>query len=325
MEAIRIINWHIVMGCIILTFSSCNSDSKPEQTTIDGKGDIFVEVLGIAQDAGYPQAGCMKPCCKELWNRPNDWEKVASIGIVDKNLGKTWIVDATPDFRDQLHHLQLNLKDQMESSFEGIFLTHAHIGHYTGLIHLGREVLGARQVPVYALPRMVNFLQTNGPWDQLVALKNVQLHQISADSAIQISESLRVRGIPVPHRDEYSETASFIIEGPNKKLLYIPDIDKWEKWDLDIKQMIQNVDYALLDGSFYQNGEIPGRDMSEIPHPFIEESMELFASLSPNEKAKIFFTHFNHTNPVLNQQSTAYRTVIGNGFNICYEGLKFSL
>lgn len=303
---------------------SCTSEVSEPDSPLTETSEYFIEVLGIAQDAGFPQAGCMKTCCKELWDRPDAWEKVASIGIVDKIEKKSWMVDATPDFKAQMNavtsHHEITSKD-----LDGIFLTHAHIGHYTGLINLGREVMGSQNIPVFALPRMHEFIQTNGPWDQLVSLNNIKLNLIQDDSIFNISAHLSIQPMIVPHRDEYSETAAYLIRGQQKKLLYIPDIDKWGKWNKNIKEMIPDIDYALLDASFFQNGEIPGRDMSEIPHPFVKESMELFEDLSSIQKSKIYFTHFNHTNPILNRNSSAYKEVIDAGFNIAFEGMKLYL
>ena len=45
-------------------------------------------------------------------------------------------------------------------------------------------------------------------------------------------------------------------------VLFIPDIDKWEKWGQDIRSVAGRFDYLFLDGSFYADGELPGRDMS---------------------------------------------------------------
>ncbi len=284
----------------------------------------FFVVLGIAQDAGYPQAGCKKDCCRPAWEQPERRRMVSCIAVVDPEAGKAWSFDATPDFPTQLHRVE-NILPERKINLAGIFLSHAHIGHYTGLMHLGREVMGAESVPVYAMPRMRSFLEKNGPWSQLVSLKNIQICNLSADSTIILNERIRITPKQVPHRDEFSETIGFEIEGPEKSLLFIPDIDKWERWDRDIRSEISNMDYVLLDGTFFENGEIPGRDMSEIPHPFIEESMALFAGLPPAEKAKVNFIHFNHTNPVLLENSEARKSVEANGFKIAEEGDLFSL
>jgi pyrroloquinoline quinone biosynthesis protein B len=125
------------------------------------------------------------------------------------------------------------------------------------------------------------------------------INKLAADSVIRLSENLSVTPILVPHRDEFSETVGYRIDSPSKKVLFIPDINKWHVWERDIITEIEKVDVALLDGSFYDASELPGRDISQIPHPYIEESIELFKNLPATEKAKITFIHFNHTNPMI--------------------------
>lgn len=278
----------------------------------------YLVVLGIAQDAGYPQAGCTKECCKQPWQDKAQRKMVSCLGLVDPNTQQAWLFDATPDFKDQLQQLET------AAPLAGIFLTHAHIGHYTGLIHLGREVMGADGVPVFAMPKMADYLTNNGPWGQLVQLNNISLQPMFADSLIRLTDQLSVRPLQVPHRDEYSETVGFEIHGPKKSALFIPDIDKWEKWPRDINSLISAHDYAFLDGSFYENGEIPGRDMSQIPHPFVAESMQHFSSLSQADKEKIHFIHFNHTNPLLWKEDTK-RTVEAAHYKIAEEKMIVGL
>ncbi|MEM8906915.1 MAG: MBL fold metallo-hydrolase, partial [Bacteroidota bacterium] len=228
------------------------------------------------------------------------------------------------DFKDQ-HHQLIYPPQQTSRSLAGVLLTHAHIGHYTGLMHLGREAMGAQSVPVYAMPRLVHYLQNNGPWSQLVDLQNIQLKTLQANHPVQLNEHLQFTPILVPHRDEFSETVGFLLEGQRKRALFIPDIDKWQLWDHDIRTYIQQVDYAFLDGTFFENGEIPGRDISEIPHPFIEESLQLLADLPASERAKVHFIHFNHTNPILQPNSTAKAKVLSQGFRIAEEVTRFLL
>ena len=282
----------------------------------------FLIVLGIAQDAGFPQAGCKKSCCAAVWQQPGLRKMVASIGIVDEVAGKSWLVEATPDLRFQMRNLQSNSPALDSEIPDGIFLTHAHIGHYTGLMYLGRESMGAKHVPVFAMPQMTDFLQLNGPWKLLVELENIRLMPIAEDSVITLSEHLTIQPIRVPHRDEFSETVAFRINGREKSALFIPDIDKWNQWNHNIINEISKVDVAFLDGTFFENGEIPGRDMSEIPHPFISESMALFDSLPESERAKIVFIHFNHTNPVMQPDSDARKLVIDKGYKIAEEGMR---
>ena len=193
------------------------------------------------------------------------------------------------------------------------------MGHYTGLLHFGREVMGTDNLPVFAMSKMKTFLQENGPWSQLVKLENINIKALKSDSTFSLNERIKIKPFLVPHRDEFSETVGYEITINNKSLIFIPDIDKWEKWETNITELIKKVDYAFLDATFYKNGELK-RDMSEIPHPFVEESMSLFSTLSDADKQKVHFIHFNHTNPLIIEGSTAQKEVLKKGFNIAKEG-----
>ena len=294
----------------ILVFFGClNSTNLP-----------YVVVLGIAQDGGLPHAGCLKSCCKNLWGTGNN-EKVASIGIVDPKTGQSWLIDATPDFASQLHILENIHKTKLS----GIFLTHAHIGHYSGLLQLGREVMGAKDMPVYAMPRMKSFLYENSPWNQLLSLENIKIIDLKNSKEIKLSSQLYIEPFLVPHRDEFSETVGYRVVSNKKSLVYIPDIDKWSKWDQDIFQVVLHSDFALLDGTFYSSEEIPHRDMSEIPHPFIIETMDLLNDMNIKNRKKIYFIHFNHSNPAINYTSSVSNIIRSKRFNIATEGLKLNL
>lgn len=300
----------------------CSGDWNRKKELVEE--GVAVVVLGIAQDAGYPQANCHKACCQPVWEGAAKPKYTACLALVDTEAEKVWMIDATPDFKEQLQLLQEKLPFTPDPFLDGIFLTHAHIGHYTGLMHLGREVMGASNMPVYAMPRMCDFLTQNGPWSQLVSLKNIELKALQADSSLQLTPTLTLTPVSVPHRDEFSETVGFRVQGPRRSFLFIPDIDKWEKWDRSILEELETVDLAFLDGTFFSNGEIPGRDMSEIPHPFMEESMALFEDLPRKKKATIHFIHFNHTNPVLRKGAEQW-LVEEEGYHLARQGAVFPL
>ena len=299
--------------CLFLIFS-CNT---PRQLNdMDEAPQQFLVVLGIAQDAGYPHPYCGKACCEAVATGKEKRKRVSCIGIVDRETQQVFMLDATPDFTEQAQILRGYLLDKTKP-VSGILLTHAHIGHYTGLMYLGREAVGTKETPVFAMPKMKTFLENNAPWSQLVSLKNIKVMPLMNDSFVQLSNNIRVKPIIVPHRDEFSETVGFVIESKNKRVLFVPDIDKWGKWQRDIIAEVGKVDVALLDATFYQNGELPNRNMSEVPHPFIEETMKLFSH--SNDKSKIKFIHFNHTNPVM-RQSKEREAVLKQGFGVCTEG-----
>lgn len=276
----------------------------------------YVIVLGVAQDAGYPQMNCIKECCKMAWKNAKLQKMTSCLAIIDPTTKQQWIIDATPNIKDQIQLLKIKTGTE---KIDGVILTHAHIGHYTGLMYFGREVMGTNKIPVFAMPKMKSFIEENGPWSQLVALENISLQKLTKDSIFSLNENIKIKPFLVPHRDEFSETVGYEIIINDKTLIFIPDIDKWERWNTDIIELIQKVNYAFVDATFYKNGELE-REMSEIPHPFVEESMELFSGLSKKDKAKVYFIHLNHTNPLIKEGSQAQKEVLEKGFNLAKEG-----
>jgi pyrroloquinoline quinone biosynthesis protein B len=258
----------------------------------------YIQILGVAQDGGYPHIMCEKSCCAPAWQNSELRQWIVSFALADPASGKWWLFEATPDIKDQLHYFNTATGGKFNYLPNGIFITHAHIGHYTGLMQLGREALGSKEVPVYALDKMSKFLESNGPWSQLVSLKNISIQKLRADEPLTLTPTIQVTAFTVPHRDEFSETVGFRISTSSKKYLFIPDIDKWEKWSKKIETEVERVDIALLDATFYSEEELSHRDIREIPHPLVQETMKLFEN-QPALKKKIHFIHFNHTNPLL--------------------------
>ena len=191
-------------------------------------------ILGNAQDAGFPQSNCQKECCRAAWKDFTKRRFATSIAIIDTQSKTKILVECTPNYPDQVNVLNRMLDHKVaQYQTTGIFLTHAHIGHYAGLVHLGREVEGAKATPVYVMPRMREFLIGNGPWSQLVELDNIALHRLTPNVKAKVGR-VSLTPVLVPHRDEFSETVGFRIQGPNKSLLFLPDIDKWKKWKTNI-------------------------------------------------------------------------------------------
>ena len=273
------------------------------------------------QDGGMPHLGCVKSCCKDYFEKGFSKKRVVSLGVLDSKENKNYLIEASPDISIQLNELLKN----KSSKLDGIFITHAHIGHYSGLINLGKEVANTSKTPLYLMPKMTQFISNNGPWDQLVKLENIELRELFDEKEEKLTENLTIIPLKVPHRDEYSETVGYKIIGPKKKALFIPDIDKWSKWEKSIESLISQVDYAFLDGTFYDGNEVNNRDISQIPHPFIIESLELFKGLKESDRNKIYFIHLNHTNPANNKDSEAYKSIKAKGFQVAKRGMTFQL
>ena len=282
----------------------------------------YIYILGNTQDAGLPHIGCQHPFCEDNFDVYEEYY-TTSIAVVNSDLKKYILFEATPDITFQLNNLKRNIFHEFLLP-ESIYITHAHMGHYTGLMYFGREALGSKDLLVRVLPRMSKFLQNNGPWSQLVDINNIKIKEINFGLSTNELSNIIVTPVQVPHRDEYSETAGYIIEGKNKKALFIPDIDKWEKWDRDLSQLATEFDFLLIDATFYDSKEI-NRDISEIPHPLVTETIDLLSGLSKENRNKVYFIHMNHTNMMLDPESELSRLVLSKGFNIARLGQKLYL
>ncbi|PQJ80551.1 MBL fold metallo-hydrolase [Polaribacter porphyrae] len=313
---------YFISSLLIFLFLSCDKKQENKEN-LPKKFEQYITVLGIAQDGGYPHIGCQKECCNAIYQNKRKRKSVVALGLVDTKNKQKWLFEATPDMHTQLATLENNhLKTN--SIIDGVFLTHAHIGHYTGLMYFGREAYGKQNIPVFAMPKMRNYLTTNGPWSQLVSLQNIKLKKLQHDSTIVLNNQLKVTPFLVPHRDEFTETVGYKIQGKHKTALFIPDIDKWQKWKRSIIEEVKKVDYAFLDATFLNQKEVK-RAMTEVPHPFIEETVQLFKDEIIIVRDKIIFIHFNHTNPALQKDSKERKAIEKLGFNFANEGDNFEL
>jgi pyrroloquinoline quinone biosynthesis protein B len=305
----KIIKLFSIIGLALLSLHS--SGQSPQ---------VVLHILGIMQDAGLPQLGCAQKCCQQQ-DRHSPRIPVVSLGITQPDPAQCLLIEASPDIITQWQALT-QLNNHLEPS--SIVLTHAHMGHYSGLLQLGREARNTKEVNVYGSPRMISFLENNQPWKQLVELRNINPNHLAPGLDLSIGK-LNITAIPVPHRDEISDTYAYLLKGPAKTALFLPDIDKWEKWPVSIDSLIHTVDYAFIDATFFDASEVPGRNLAEIPHPTVKETMQRASTWPAAQRNKVYLIHFNHTNPLLDPDSRERALVEQFGFRIAHIGEQINL
>jgi len=283
----------------------------------------IIYILGIAQDAGCPSALCQKTCCKNIPLTSCFYATSFALIIPKGSENEVILFDCTPDFKYQMMKLQSIINF---SKISAVFLTHAHIGHCLGLINFGREVLNTNNLDVYCFERMNDFLTKNGHYSQLVKLNNIKLNPLFEEKPVKIDENVQITPFLVKHRGEFSETCGFRITGPKKSVIYLPDIDDLKEQNVDFKLIIKNNDMIFLDGTFFNEKEIGAcRNVKEIPHPFVEDSMKFFENFEVAERNKINFIHFNHTNGCLKENTEERKQVLEKGYQIAKQFDAFEI
>ena len=285
---------------------------------------VTAVILGIMQDAGLPHIGCICTRCQRGWDDPTQIEYAACLGIVDTRFDRTavWLIDATPDIKFQLNLLAGALgshavRPNRLKRPEGIFLTHAHMGHIGGLPQLGPEAMAVDQMPLCASPELCHLLRETHLWTPM--LQHLNIMALDKYHSLQLAPNLEITAVPVPHRDEWQVgTYAYKITGPQQSLLYLPDIDSWEEWE-EAEETLTAVDIALVDASFYSPNELGGR--APVAHPLVTDTIARFAHLP----TQIILTHINHTNPILDKGGVEETAVLQSGFQIAYTGQQILL
>lgn len=322
-----------VLTGLLVVVSACtpraDASDEVETTRATPVAAPKLVVLGIAQDAGVPQAACDSPNCEAARRDPSRRARATSLALGLRS-GEVHLFDATPDLREQLDDAMdlarhLGAPPPRRKPVAGVFLTHAHMGHYLGLAHFGFEAAHTDHVPVYGTKRMTDFLAENAPWEQLVRLEEVELRPLPQGGGPVDLGEVKVTGIPVPHRAEYTDTVAYRIEGPNRTALFVPDCDPWSRWEGPPLDLFEGVDVALVDATFYSGDELPGRDLSKIGHPLIVDSMDLLEPRVQAGDLEVIFIHLNHSNPALDPSSEARRAIEARGFRVARRGEAIAL
>jgi pyrroloquinoline quinone biosynthesis protein B len=311
---------------LILLAAQALSSAPPQAPAAPPASPPRLIVLGTAQDGGLPHAACTCERCQRARKDPAFRRHIAGLALQLPKSDQIWLVDATPDLREQLDRVAA-LRNRPQGGVDrapvdGVLLTHAHIGHYLGLAFFGFEAVSTSKLPVWASPRMAEYLRTNGPWSQLVRIENIALREFRPGEPFALGDGVTVTALQVPHRDEYSDTMAFLFKGPRRTVLYVPDTDAWRTWKRPLPQVLleEKVSVALLDGTFYSPDELPGRDVTKIPHPLITATMDLLGPLVKSGGLKVEFIHLNHSNPALVPEGEVRKAMEARGFRVAEEG-----
>jgi pyrroloquinoline quinone biosynthesis protein B len=269
--------------------------------------DIRLIVLGSGQDGGTPQFGTPDGVGRDRC--------ASSVAVVASD-GLVLLFDASPDIRAQSQRLPR--RDPGTEPVDAVFITHAHMGHYAGLLHFGKEAAATHGVPLFAPKSVIAFLDTNEPWATLFS--EGHFDPVALNTATASVGGIDVQAIPVPHRSEHSSACGFSVSVEGEPwLLYTPDIDSWDMWP-DAEAELTRHRVSLIDAAFSDPNELPLRPMSEVRHPMVPDTIDRFAHIATQRR--LVLTHINHTNALGDPDSAIAKQAIACGFEIAFDGME---
>lgn len=282
---------------------------------------VSVTILGTAQDGGIPQAGCSCRRCLDAHRDLKLRKYPVSLGILGVD-GTKHIIEITKNLSEQL---VIWTPDKNELFIpETVSITHLHLGHVEGIGQLGKPVMGLREVEVYLSPKNKDVFDNRSDIVLMEDEGNIRTHSKNFNHPFEPKDGcgFSLEFIPIPHRSELGDNAAIIIKAEGKSILFMPDQDSWgETLDYHSKENIRDflkmfdIDEALIDGTFWSMDELPRRDISKIPHPTIQETIQLLGSKREGDP-EISFLHLNHSNPVNDLGSEQRKVVEENGWKI---------
>ncbi|UJR15133.1 hypothetical protein I4U23_002098 [Adineta vaga] len=283
-------------------------------------------LLGIAQDGGMPQIRCQCKNCSSVHQGILPQQYTVSLAIINQTTNQVWLIDCSPDFRNQYTMLQKHFGLDKSFTLEGIFLTHLHMGHYTGLFQFGRETMDWKGLKIYGTESVCQFFQTNQPWSTYIQIGNFVLNPLVPQTEIQLSSDLFLKSQLIPHRAEFSDAVGYFIRGSLRTFFFCPDVDSWDRGWLNENgllplDIVQSVDQAFLDATFFSADELPNRKIDEIPHPTVMQTLEKFRGF----EHKITLIHLNHSNPLYDLQSKQREHCQQAGINIGIQGTVYKI
>jgi pyrroloquinoline quinone biosynthesis protein B len=298
-----------------------------------------ITFLGTASIGGVPEWDCACPNCVNARADPRLRRARSSIAVTLGG-GRHVLVDAGHDLKQQLEaHLAPTPEEAGEtgrmSRLDAVFLTHGHADHTVGVAEFctGKSF----QIPVYAPPDLIDFLfgseERPAYFGELgrLARNYVVPHRLREDEEVTVLGGLKVRGFEVPHtkvlddgRKYPSSTYAYEFSSGGRRFIYAPDLGSITE---KLREQLDGADLFIVDACFWWDDELTR--ISGIPvtsyqlgHVPLEECVRL---LSDVDVGQVVYTHFNHTNPVLDENKPYRKMVEDAGQELASDGLKIRL
>jgi pyrroloquinoline quinone biosynthesis protein B len=295
---------------------------------------VRVHVLGSAAGGGYPQWNCHCEACDAARAGGRAQPRTQSSLAIRGGQGPWFLVNASPDLRQQLETLDQRSVDGVRAQpIAGVLLTDAEIDHTAGLLLLRESVTPLR---VFGDAGVERALRDGYPvlpilerycgaeWQTLEPGRTQPLD----GSSLQV-ESFAAGGDAPRYLDGELEASGFVFRdgATGGVVTYVPGL---ARVDDDVVGRFAASDLVLVDGTFWREDELArlgisdrsARDMGHVPLSGPGGTLELLAGL---ERPRTVLVHINNTNPILLEDSPEREEVVRAGIEVAYDGLEVEL
>lgn len=298
---------------------------------------MHVRILGSAAGGGFPQWNCHCETCQAARVGDRAQPRTQSSLAVRGAEGPWFLVNASPDARQQLETLApADGGDSRAGPIAGVLLTDAEIDHTAGLLLLresavpvrvygdaGVELALRQGFPVLTMLERYCGLQWNTlhpgtetglPGSSL----SVQSFAVGGDAPRYLDGSgieLEASGLVL--RDRVTDAV----------VTYVPGL---ARLDDEIRRRFAGSDLVLVDGTFWTDDELPrlgfshrgAHDMGHLPLSGTGGTIEALSALPGPRKVLV---HINNTNPILLDDSPQRAAISATGIEIGYDGMEMLL
>jgi pyrroloquinoline quinone biosynthesis protein B len=298
---------------------------------------VHVRILGSAAGGGFPQWNCRCPTCEAGREGLRAQPRTQSSLAIRGGDGPWYLVNASPDARQQLEGLTPPERDGVRAPpIAGVLLTDAEIDHTAGLLLLRESVTPVR---VYGGAGVQRALRDGYP------VLPVLEHYCGAEW--RTLEPGRVRplegsSLTVEPFDVGGDAPRYL-DGSGAELgasgfvfrdragggvvTYVPGL---ARLDDDVLAQFAASDLVLVDGTFWRDDELAAlgisarsaRQMGHLPLSGPGGTLQALARLERPRKALV---HINNTNPILLDDSPERAAVLRAGVEVAYDGLEVVL
>jgi pyrroloquinoline quinone biosynthesis protein B len=310
---------------------------------------MIIKVLGSAAGGGFPQWNCNCHNCVAVRSGAPGFKARTQSSLAVSRDGTNWVLlNASPDLRQQLERTPAlhagNKRGLRHSPIKAVVLTNGDVDHIIGLINL-RE---AQAFSVYGTRRVLDILKSNSvfqvlaeplvprialPLDEPVALTGagtelgltIEAFAVPGKVALYLEDASAGKDLGTQEGDtiglRVTDTAA------KTSFFYIPGC---ATIDERLAKRLKGASVVFFDGTLFTDAEmieqgLLNKTSARMGHISMSGPAGSISAFSQLGVGRLIYVHINNSNPALDENSAARKSIEGAGWEVGYDGLEVRL